>query len=108
MTKIDKPGLDETKIVGEWKLSNGKMVGNSNCIRIDFLTQEYFEKLGTDESGWNTLFRDPTDGRFWERTYEMSEMHGGGPPSLYNLSRESAENKYPHLFYSEFEVPRTS
>jgi len=41
-----------------------------------------------------TLYRDPDDGRYWERTYPQSELHGGGPPELRVLATEDARQKY--------------
>jgi hypothetical protein len=43
---------------------------------------------------WETPFQDPNDGRFWERTYPHSEMHGGGPPRLTLMSTEKVRKKY--------------
>lgn len=90
--------IDETEIVGNWVEVDGKIVGDEACKRIRSLTEEYFQKLGSDWSGWETLFKDPNDGRFWERTYPLSHMHGGGPPVLLNLSEQAAKGKYAHLF----------
>ena len=47
-------------------------------------------------AGWETLYRDPRDGRLWELTYPQSEMHGGGPRRLHVLSRDEAAAKYEH------------
>jgi hypothetical protein len=40
------------------------------------------EKLGLDQSGWDTLYRDPATGKFWEIIYPESRLHGGGPRQL--------------------------
>ena len=45
-------------------------------------------------SVWDTLFRDPRDGRLWEKIYPMSEMHGGGPPTLRLLPESDVVQKY--------------
>jgi hypothetical protein len=34
------------------------------------------------DGAWRRLFKDPRDGRFWERFYPHGELHGGGPSSL--------------------------
>ena len=88
----------ETQLIGAWIMADGEIDGDENCLRIQFLTNERFEKLGKDHSGWETLFRDPRDGRYWERTYPNSSWHGGGPPALFHLTFEHAKEKYPHLF----------
>lgn len=89
---------DETAIVGEWIKVGDRVEGDGVCGRIEKLTNRYFEELGAGGTGWETLYRDPTDGRFWEHTYRQSEMHGGGPPALSLLSADAAREKYSHLF----------
>lgn len=98
MKEIEKPKPDETLIVGDWIEIAGAVSGDSACKRIQNLTTDYLTELGKDESGWDTLYRDPEDGRFWERIYRMSHMHGGGPPALLNLSEKDAREKYASLF----------
>lgn len=85
---------NETELVGEWKVTDGKMVGNEACNRIDHLINRVLQKIGCDESGWDILYRDPNDGRFWQLTYPQSQMHGGGPPRLAFISVEQAKAKY--------------
>ncbi len=95
---------EETEIVGNWVVIKGSVQGDERCDRVDELTRSYLERLGysPESGGWDTLFRDPTDGRFWERLYPQSYMHGGGPPALKLLSDDEAKEKYPQLF-SEME-----
>jgi hypothetical protein len=50
--------------------------------------------VAIDESGWLTLYLDPEDGRFWEESFESSEMHGGGPPTLRIISANDAKLKF--------------
>ncbi|MEP6847326.1 MAG: Imm27 family immunity protein [Acidobacteriota bacterium] len=95
---IEKPGPNETDIEGKWIDVNGEIVGDPARNRIDRLTSEYLQKLGKDATGWDTLYRDPTDGRLWEEIYRSGHMHGGGPPSLFNISEAKAKEKYPTLF----------
>src|ERR1700723_3459159 len=51
-------------------------------------------KIAESTSGWEALYRDPSDGRYWERTYPQSETHGGGPPQLSTITLDEAERKY--------------
>ena len=44
------------------------------------------ERLGADGGGWETLYRDPDDGRFWKLTFPKGHLHGGGPPALILVS----------------------
>jgi len=67
---------NETEILGEWVMVNDRVEADENCLRIDDLISTQLEKLGTDLTGWDTLFRDPADGRLWERIYRMGERHG--------------------------------
>ena len=84
----------ETKIIGSWVLEDSKISADSNCERVNQLTENYLILIADDESNWETLYRDPVDGRFWERTYPQSELHGGGPPSLIIIEEGDANKKY--------------
>ena len=87
---------DETELVGRWVSENGSVQEDSICERIEWLVSHYLRKLAiSPKSGaWETLYQDPQDGRFWERTYPHSESHGGGPPCLRELPLEAAKTKY--------------
>jgi hypothetical protein len=63
--------------------------------RIGWLTSEVLVLVARSEDGWDALYRDPADGRYWEHTYPQSELHGGGPPRLAAVSIEYATSKYP-------------
>jgi Immunity protein 27 len=42
----------------------------------------------------DVLYVDPSDSRYWELIYPDSQLHGGGPPTLRNLSEAAARKKY--------------
>jgi hypothetical protein len=84
----------ETKLVGSWVLNNGKMIADDVCQRIRTLIQVDLTLIAKDWSGWETLYRDNNDGRYWEHTYPHGEMQGGGPPALFVVSAEVAAKKY--------------
>jgi hypothetical protein len=84
---------DEIVLTGNWLVEGGRVVADDVCRRIEWLVESQLERLGTD-SGWDTLYRDPRDGRLWEHIYPQSYMHGGGPPQLKVISAESAAAKY--------------
>jgi hypothetical protein len=86
---------DETELIGQWILVDGEVDGDDACLRIQYLVSERLKKPGKDRRGWETLFRDPRDGRYWERTYPNSSWHGGGPPALISLTEAQARAKYP-------------
>jgi hypothetical protein len=100
MDRIEKLRPDETELIGKWVEEDGRAARDPNCKRVHLLVDEYLEKIGVsaESGGWDTLFRDPEDGRYWERIYLEGDGHGGGPPSLINLSEDEARRKYPALF----------
>ena len=88
---------DEVDLRGDWVVQKDRsVVADATDKRIDWLIAEKLERIANDSSGWETLYRDPRDGRLWELTYPRGEMHGGGPRRLHVLSREEAAAKYSH------------
>jgi len=83
---------DETELVGRWKSQDGRMVADETAERITALVRYWLKPVSG--GGWERLLQDPSDGRFWEMTYPMSEMHGGGPPALRVISADGARGKY--------------
>jgi len=84
----------ETVLTGQWIFRDGRLVANDVCERIFSLTTSYLVKVKQDVSGWNTLYRDPNDRRYWELTFPQSELQGGGPPQLKCVTVEEAKEKY--------------
>ncbi|EMO88916.1 Imm27 family immunity protein [Leptospira noguchii] len=82
----------ETELIGYFN-ENTKET-NPIVERIRYLTENYLIKIKTDPSGWDILYQDPLDKRYWEKVYLKSELHGGGPPSLIFLTFEQANKKY--------------
>lgn len=87
-------GPDETDLIGSWRMVDGAVDADATARRIDLLVRTQLQRLGSDPSGWDTLFRDPIDERLWELTYPAGDTQGGGPPRLTCLSAESARRKY--------------
>lgn len=85
---------NESELVGSWVVRNGRVVKDDVTKRIELLIQQVLRKVASDASGWDTLFRDPSDGRFWELIYPHSEMHGGGPPLLRVVTATIVHDKY--------------
>jgi hypothetical protein len=85
---------NETVLTGMWQFRDGRVVADPICRRIDELTKTYLLFLDNDGSGWERLFRDPTDNRLWELTFPQGEMQGGGPPRLQFLTPSEARKKY--------------
>ena len=85
---------DEMELVGHWVVEDGRVVADETAKRIAVLVRDWLESVSRVDGGWARLLRDPSDGRFWEMTYPMSEMHGGGPPILKVISEDVARSKY--------------
>lgn len=98
MKDIEPLKPEGIRLIGGWVKIDNEIRPDAVLSRIRYLVDEQLQRLGTDETGWDTLFRDPLDGRYWELIYPQSEMHGGGPPALVNLLDGDALTKYPHLF----------
>jgi hypothetical protein len=85
---------EETILVGRWVSGPQGVTADVTCKRILRLVQLYLILLGRDASGWNSLHRDPQDGRLWELSYPESQLHGGGPPQLRQISLVDAMITY--------------
>jgi Immunity protein 27 len=79
---------DEADLIGNWIKSGDHVVGDQVEQRIHDLIAHHLKKVATNPQagGWETLYLDPNDGRYWELSYPHSEMHGGGPRRLTYLS----------------------
>ena len=102
MKKLE-PGEEE--LVGDWILVDGKVRGNEPCERIHWLVSEVLQHIGVDAAsgGWDKLYRDPADGRYWLLTYPRSEMQGGGPPALKHVAITDQEAKEKFVSPEEWE-----
>jgi hypothetical protein len=81
-----KLGKREGGIVGGWISEAGKIRADDNTLRIEWLVENCLNKTGIQDGGWTTNYQDPEDGRYWQRTYPKSYMHGGGPPMLEHIT----------------------
>jgi Immunity protein 27 len=84
----------ETVLTGQWILKDGRVVADDVSRRILSLTKSHLVEVGRDASGWTTLYRDPSDGRYWELTYPQGELQGGGAPQLRYVTIQEAKQKY--------------
>src|SRR4029453_14471605 len=93
---MDKLSPTEHDLIGNWVVAEGGVGTDHTAKRMEWLTTHVLEKAGDSPQygAWETLFRDPVDGRSWERTYPKSEMHGGGPPRLRIIPAEQTRAKY--------------
>ena len=88
-TELD---IEETSLVGSWKMENGKVVADEVCQRIEKLMANYLRKVA--EGNWKTLYQDPKDNRYWLLNYPHSDWHGGGPPRLEMITQTEVTEKF--------------
>jgi hypothetical protein len=83
-TDMNKLSPAEHDLIGAWVPTEQGVRADDTAERIVWLTKNVLEKVADNPQwgAWETLFRDPDDGRLWERTYPMSETHGGVAPRL--------------------------
>ena len=88
---------DEKAIVGAWVMTSRGIAKDEACERIEALVRDALVHVSDHptEGAWLSLFRDPADGRLWERWYPQGEMHGGGPPALRIIPAAEAKAVYP-------------
>ena len=94
---MKKISPDETELTGAWAQEpSGRVVADDVCQRIEWLTANVLQQVAfsKDFGAWETLFRDPSDGRLWERTYPEGHLQGGGPPRLRVIDVDHARAKY--------------
>jgi len=87
-------GAHETEIVGAWILQDGRVSNDAACSRIEALIQTELVFIAKDWSGWEALYLDNNDGRYWERTFPHGELQAGGPPALRIIDFNDAVQKY--------------
>jgi len=84
----------ETVLIGSWVKDRDNVAQDDTCKRIDWLITNHLKKISVDESGWEILFQDPNDKRYWVLTYPNSDWHGGGPSTLQTLSQVDARTRF--------------
>jgi hypothetical protein len=84
----------ETVLTGQWIVQDSTVHADDVSRRIEWLVRARLARVAADASGWEVLYRDSRNGRLWELTHPMSEMHGGGPPQLQLIAVERARTKY--------------
>jgi hypothetical protein len=87
----------KNELVGSWILTDGRVVGDEKSDLIRELTEKRLRRIAVALSGWETLYQDPEDGRFWELHYPHGALQGGGPMALRVLDIGAAKLKYGAL-----------
>ncbi|PLX95754.1 MAG: hypothetical protein C0621_03205 [Desulfuromonas sp.] len=83
---------DEKELHGFWIDLGSGMVKDAIWSRIDVLCQRELEEVATSQEG--KLYRDPTDGRYWERCPRRPELGESSPPFLAVLDADEARRRY--------------
>ncbi|MFC3197288.1 Imm27 family immunity protein [Parapedobacter deserti] len=91
MTKLKS---NETLLKGTLRQVGASVEIDEEGKRIDELVNHYLVEVATDNSGWQKLYLDPSDNRYWELYYPDNELHGGGAPALKNIALEEARKRY--------------
>ena len=69
---------DERLLEGVWTDGPGS-AHDATDRRIFWLVSRRLTLLAVAEGGWRQLYQDPRDRRFWELTFPLGSLHGGGP-----------------------------
>lgn len=90
---------EELELIGKWVQEGSGLRNDSVASRIEFLLLHILQKVATSPKwgDWEVLYRDPADGRLWERTFPEGHLQGGGPPRLKVLTEEEALLKYERI-----------
>ncbi len=84
----------ETELIGKWVVIDNSITADDVSKRIEVLIKDSLTKVAVSDDGWEILYIDPNDGRYWELTYPSSESQGGGAPKLSVIPAEQVKAKY--------------
>jgi hypothetical protein len=87
-------GPDERELVGAWLDRNGRRELDEVDRRIFWLVTRRLVPRGIAHVGWEQLYQDPRDGRYWELTFPEGSLHGGGPRRRGTVAALVAREKY--------------
>jgi hypothetical protein len=94
MAQYAELGPDEQRLDGAWLDTPDGTVGDEVDRRIFWLVRHSLRPVAMTQGGWDQLFVDPRDGRYWELTFPYGSLHGGGPRRLTTLPRDVAVSKF--------------
>ncbi len=80
----------ETELVGMWLDLGLKVTGDAICDRIEWLTDTRLERLSKNGELLAELYRDPNDGRLWEKILPFVD----GPPTLRVVTPAAAAERF--------------
>jgi hypothetical protein len=85
---------DERLLVGAWVEQDARTTHDEVDRRIFWLVTRRLTACGHTGGGWDQLYQDPRDGRFWELTFPEGSLFGGGPRRLEHVDASVAREKY--------------
>lgn len=85
---------DEVEIRGLWFADGGRMTSDDACKRVQRLTAEYLQEVARAKRGWEKLYRDPVDGRYWEISYPFGGGQAAGPATLRCVELAAVQERY--------------
>lgn len=94
MSGYPELGAEEQQLVGGWVEHDGGRTLDQIDRRVFWLVTRRLIPRGHAHHGWEQLYQDPRDGRFWELTFPEGSLHGGGPRLLTCITEERAREKY--------------
>ncbi len=73
---------------------DSSVVRDNAGLEIERRLHEELRYVGSSDDGWSQLFVDRFDYTYWEMTFPQSDMHGGGPKLLSQVTKDFAHAKY--------------
>jgi hypothetical protein len=85
---------DEHLLDGAWVETPDGTESDDVDRRIFWLVRRRLRPVAILHGGWDQLFIDPRDHRYWELTFPHGTLFGGGPRRLSELPAVLARAKY--------------
>jgi hypothetical protein len=86
------------ELMGRWVVDpKGNVVADELEEQIQEIVRDHLTRIGDRENGWTTLYRNPSDGSYWELTFPESQLQGGGPSKLTRIAADHIRKLYPDL-----------
>jgi len=94
MTDHTELGPDETRLDAAAEQGLSGSSADEIDRRIFWLVRHSLRPVGMANGGWDQLYLDPRDGRYWELTFPQGSLFGGGRRRLECVPAASAAHKY--------------
>ena len=91
MAEPEKILSDRADLADRWIMRGSGMSNEGDAGEIDALLSADLAEVANTDDGWRIVYRHRATGVLWELSYPHSEMQGGGPRRLRELSLSDAE-----------------